>query len=822
MPKLVLKKNLEIIDEFTFKKSKLIYLIGSDEQNDFVIHDEKVAIKHLKIECIQNSWYVEDLNTKSGTSLNGKPMLNKEQIVQSDELAIGKHHLIFENLAADSLDDSETYFNMSEGDIKIDIIGEDDFADVYNKPEEKPVESFKPTEQAFELNSQETSEFYQFEDLAPETATIESNSNSQNQTSSKDASPFSLLAIYGPYIGNKYPLKYGETKIGRDNTLNDIIIRNDESGILDPSISRRHATVNYKNGKFYVSDKRSKTRTFVNQVKLGEAEDYPANEGDEIEIVSDQKSTIFRIVRNEHEVLKPPQKAGIWWIRNSNKLGLGLSLLFAAIALFAISGALKTHFLLNKTIEKLSFLEEIWYLDEGLNQTQNITGAQNLNLAVADLNGDGKLNVIFSNSFGNIQVLDGGSKKELWQNTQIQVMPGSAISLADLNQNGLPDIILACTDMRMRALDGSNGAEIWLSPLLGEAIVSTPVIDDFNNDNIQDILITNRAGQITIGYGNVLAVNWQNIETGLELNSVPTAYDWNDDGAVEIFAGSKNGKLLVISGKNGELDKVYDFKDIAGTEDKGDFEINREIFAPIAIARLEDSEKVNLIFSTTQGEFLGVDAASFNKLFYEKLHHKHNLGTLTFSPAIGDISGSGQSNAALISNQMLKVIDLETKKTDWEYFVADNDYFISPTVLADFNKDKAADVIASSISGTIFIFDGRNGKIIERIQNDQNPVTSPLLVADLGADGLLDMIYRRKDGHIYKIQTNSTISQSGVVWGQRFGNASNTCELTYKPEGLTSTLLVATFSGLLFFIVGGFTHSASSKRIKKMQESIRG
>lgn len=815
MPKLVLKNDSEIVSEFTFKKSKPIYLIGSDEQNDFVIHDKNVAIKHLKIECIQNSWYVEDLNTQSGTSLNGKPMLNKEQIVQGDEIAIGQHYLILENLADDNLDDPESSFNMSDDGTKIDIIGEDDFDEIYKKP----VENFEPTEQNFEMSSPDTSEFYQFQDLEPATETIENNVN--QQTTSNGISHFSLLVIYGPYVGNKYPLKYGENKIGRDNTLNDIVIRNDESGILDPSISRRHATVNYKNGKFYVSDKRSKTRTFVNQVKLGDAEDCSANEGDEIEIVSDQKSTIFRIVHNDHENLKTPRKAGIWWIRNSYRVSLGLSFLFAAIALVAISGALKSHFLDNKTIESVSFIEETWYLNEGLNQAPNTEEFQNLNLAVADLNGDGKLNVIFSNSLGNLQILDGTSKKELWENTQLQVMPGTTISLADLNQNGLLDIILTCTDMRVRALDGSNGAEIWLSPLLGESIVGTPVIDDFNNDNIQDILIATRSGQLTIGYGNVLSVNWQKIETELELSSIPTAYDWNEDGYAEIFAGTKNGKLLVISGKNGELDKVYDFEEIIGSEDKSDFEITRELAAPIGITRSKNSEKVHLIFSTNQGEHLGVEAVSFNKLFYEKLHHKHNLEQLTFSPAIGEISGSGQSNAALVSNQMLKVINLETRKTDWEYFAADNDYLVSPAVLADFNKDDAADVVASSISGTIFIFDGSDGKIIERIQSNQNPVTSPLLIADLGADGLLDLIYRRQDGHIYKSQTNSTITPGGVVWGQRFGNASNTCELTYKPEGLTSNLLVATFSGLLFLIVGGITHSAKSKRIIKMQESIR-
>lgn len=40
-----------------------------------------------------------------------------------------------------------------------------------------------------------------------------------------EMAPYYLLAIYGPYRGKRYQLRYSETKIGRDVKLNDVVIR---------------------------------------------------------------------------------------------------------------------------------------------------------------------------------------------------------------------------------------------------------------------------------------------------------------------------------------------------------------------------------------------------------------------------------------------------------------------------------------------------------------------------------------------------------------------------------------------------------------------
>ena len=96
------------------------------------------------------------------------------------------------------------------------------------------------------------------------------------------------------------------------------------------------ATISYRSGQFFVTDKRSKTRTFVNQTKLEPTDKVLVREGDEIEIVSDQKSTIFRLTRTGVSDFRPPRKAGLWWVRYSGRLFVLLSLVSFVVAAGAI------------------------------------------------------------------------------------------------------------------------------------------------------------------------------------------------------------------------------------------------------------------------------------------------------------------------------------------------------------------------------------------------------------------------------------------------------------------------------------------------------
>jgi len=64
-------------------------------------------------------------------------------------------------------------------------------------------------------------------------------------------------------------------KIGRDD-VNEIVIKD------DPLVSRKHAIIEQKDGKFYLTDKDSTNGTYINKNPVAKGEKILLNAGDEI------------------------------------------------------------------------------------------------------------------------------------------------------------------------------------------------------------------------------------------------------------------------------------------------------------------------------------------------------------------------------------------------------------------------------------------------------------------------------------------------------------------------------------------------------------
>ncbi len=98
------------------------------------------------------------------------------------------------------------------------------------------------------------------------------------------AAKFILRADNGDVL-QEYPLEKSEISIGRAPN-SDILLSKDKL------TSRRHATVNYSNGKYVLHDEHSANGTFVNGQQLDEASSHELQDGDHIGI--GEHELIFR------------------------------------------------------------------------------------------------------------------------------------------------------------------------------------------------------------------------------------------------------------------------------------------------------------------------------------------------------------------------------------------------------------------------------------------------------------------------------------------------------------------------------------------------
>jgi pSer/pThr/pTyr-binding forkhead associated (FHA) protein len=774
-----------------------------------VLAEKSVSARHLKIEYKNGSYYLETIANELGTIINGRPLLKRVQMVQGDEIAVGEISMLFVNHAREPV-------SMSSAGDEIEVIDED-YLDkkfinsAFSLPSAGKV-AVNGEAAAAKVDGPDAEEYFALEPTPDDLETPPQTEPKPPLVGKNGAAPsYQLTAIYGPYTGKTFSLNAGDTRIGRDNSLNDIVIRLNDKGALDPSISRRHATISCKNGRFYITDKRSKTRTYVNQIKLSTEDEIPIAEGDEIEIVSDQKSTIFRLTSAANPDFSPPRKAGVWWMRNAHRLGTLLTIATGLLAVGALGLGSMNRIAANKKPGELKFIEETWHQYSGgrsqaPNANPNLPASAGLrsSLALGDLNGDDKPDVIFTDRQQNLIALDGVAKKILWMNEQIGVQNAIPIVLVDLNANGQLDVLVVGRDSRLRALDGVNGAEIWLSPILGEIISGAPVAADLNGDGLRDVVVCTAAGQIHIGIAYINEMDWKTIDSGVKILSAPSAADGNGDGRSEVFIGSEEGQLIVLEGSG--IAKVLDLKEEL-SKATGSPIHNFEIRQPAAIADLNGNGALDLVVGGVNGWYLALESGSFSRLWHEQIEPE-GAGAWA-APAAGKFDDDQLEDVALASRHFVKVIkgaaDPQNRKSAlWQTNFGLNE-IVAPLTPVDFNKDGVHDLVVALSNGATAIVNGRDGKILSEIKKPDNPAVSAALAGDIGSDGYLNVFLIRRDLNVYKIQTNSTIAKNSVIWGQAFGNERNSCRYEFvRPQSrvydVTLSISSALFLGAITVI----------------------
>jgi serine phosphatase RsbU (regulator of sigma subunit) len=65
------------------------YVIGRTESADIAVADASVSRRHARLFCLDDGWFVEDLGSRNGTQLNGKPVRNPLAIGAGDQIRVG-------------------------------------------------------------------------------------------------------------------------------------------------------------------------------------------------------------------------------------------------------------------------------------------------------------------------------------------------------------------------------------------------------------------------------------------------------------------------------------------------------------------------------------------------------------------------------------------------------------------------------------------------------------------------------------------------------------------------------------------------------------
>jgi hypothetical protein len=174
--------------------------------------------------------------------------------------------------------------------------------------------------------------------------------------------------------------------------------------------------------------------------------------------------------------------------------------------------------------------------------------------AIADINNDGELEVVFGTTSGNIYAYRLSEPDHpLWEFFTAGPIQ-SSVTLGDVNGDGQLEVFVGSLDGRLYGLDSSGKKLSGFPVVLGEGyanggIVSSPALGDVNGDGYLEIVIG--TGMTSSASGGLFVVNGQGRiiakrETDSPIISSPVLGNLDQDSRLEILAISYNGELLGI------------------------------------------------------------------------------------------------------------------------------------------------------------------------------------------------------------------------------------------------------------------------------------
>jgi len=170
--------------------------------------------------------------------------------------------------------------------------------------------------------------------------------------------------------------------------------------------------------------------------------------------------------------------------------------------------------------------------------------------AIADIDGDGNLEVVFGSYDGRLYCLNSSGSQEWSFLTGGSVVTAPAV--ADVDADGGLEVVFGSKDYRVYCLSGATGAQEW-SFLTGNTIISSPAVADLDGDGIMEVVFGSTDYNVYCIDGGTGSLEWS-FPTGDVVISSPAIADADNDGQLEVFIGSYDMNLYCLNGSSGAME----------------------------------------------------------------------------------------------------------------------------------------------------------------------------------------------------------------------------------------------------------------------------
>ncbi len=603
-----------------------------------------------------------------------------------------------------------------------------------------------------------------------------------------------LIAIEGPLTGKKFPVRFDITKIGRSEDFNHIVLPEDRK------VSRRHATIVTKGGKYVIYDRRSRNRTYVNRRKIGEEEEVILNFGDEIEI----GSTIFRFCEEGKEDFSPPRRAGSFWSRHKYNILRVISLAILSAFLYASYNA----FVVISIVRQKPNPVQISQLNKKkVALTVNIDSDSfmfyNATLALLNLPKRNFNNLIFCNDEGMVEILSNRNfDKILPQISTDEIFDKTkGITLEDINYDGIKEIITITRNSQIRMFDAVQGLLIDKSEFFEE--IFPPALADLDKDLHSDLIVVSKKGKVYFWFWFKKRCEIFSREDTFTCS--PVIGDIDDDGFDEVVVIGQKGTLYIIDGRTQQLKEEIDLynKLFSSTGIKPEI---IQILAPPALGEINKRGGKEIVITCRHGDVFAVDGKNKNIIWHHNLFRKYEKYPELFpfkyaSPILADFDLDGILDVLVVSlNGYIVAIKGTNGEILWAESLGEKEISVTTPALADIDKDGVPDIIlGSASSGMIYFLNGKTGKLLYKLSTG-SPITSSPVIGDIDGNSYLNVIFLVSNGDILLLETNTKVRKNEIIWAMENFDASRTNTFHLKSGDLNSQYVVLSITVVVIIL----------------------